>query len=98
VKYLEFLNKKCAINRNRGAFHFRAPSKMFTRVVRGMIPHKTARGKEAMSRLKAFEGIPAPYDKMKRQCVPSCLRVIKLKPKRQVINDLNNIKTNINRF
>ncbi|GCB18226.1 60S ribosomal protein L16 [Aspergillus awamori] len=34
--------------------------------VRGMIPHKTARGAAAMEHLKVFEGVPPPYDKKKR--------------------------------
>ena len=29
-----------------------------------MIPHKTKRGMEASNRLKVFEGIPPPYDKV----------------------------------
>ncbi|RNA37102.1 60S ribosomal L13A [Brachionus plicatilis] len=82
LKYLEFLKKRCAIQPSRGAFHFRAPSKIFARTVRGMVPHKTKRGKEALQRLKCFEGIPAPYDKVKRLVVPSALRVVKLKPRR----------------
>jgi len=82
LKYLEFLNKRCNINPQRGPFHFRAPSKIFLRTVRGMIPHKTKRGKESLERLKCYEGVPAPYDKMKRVVVPSALRVLKLKPRR----------------
>jgi hypothetical protein len=34
------------------------------RVVRGMVPHKSARGAEALKRLKVFEGVPPPYDKV----------------------------------
>jgi ribosomal protein L13 len=30
----------------------------------GMIPHKTKRGMEALNRLKVFEGIPPPYDRV----------------------------------
>lgn len=30
----------------------------------GMIPHKTKRGTEAMNRLKVFDGVPHPYDKV----------------------------------
>lgn len=82
LKYAEFLRKHCAINRARGPFHFRAPSKIFWRTVRGMIPHKTHRGKDALERLKVFEGIPAPYDKVKRVVVPSAMRELKLKPRR----------------
>jgi len=56
---------------------------MFWRTVRGMIPHKTPRGKAAMERLKTFEGVPAPYDKKKRVVVPQALRVLRLKPGRK---------------
>jgi len=48
-----------------------------------MLPHKLHRGKDALERLKVFEGIPAPYDKQKRLVVPSALRVLRLKPRRK---------------
>ena len=48
-----------------------------------MVPHKTARGKAAMERLKVFEGVPPPYDKKKRMVVPQALRVLRLKPGRK---------------
>jgi len=57
---------------------------MFWRVVRGMLPHKLSRGKEAMDRLKTFEGIPSPYDKKQRKVVPSALKVLRLKARRKV--------------
>lgn len=50
-----------------------------------MLPHKTERGKQALRRLKAYEGIPPPYDRRKRVVVPGALRVICLKPGRKVI-------------
>ncbi|MCI3325521.1 50S ribosomal protein L13, partial [Escherichia coli] len=78
LKYLNYLKKRCNVNPARGPYHFRAPSKVFLRAVRGMIPHKTARGKEALERLKVFEGIPPPYDKKKRMVVPSALKVLRL--------------------
>jgi len=48
-----------------------------------MIPHKTARGAAALERLKVFEGVPPPYDKVKRVVVPQALRVLRLKPGRK---------------
>jgi hypothetical protein len=48
-----------------------------------MLPHKTARGKAAIERLKTFEGIPPPYDHQKRVVVPQALRVLRLKPGRK---------------
>ncbi len=45
---------------------------------RSMIPHKTARGAAALERLKSFEGVPHPYDKVKRMVVPDALKVLRL--------------------
>ena len=52
---------------------------MFWRIIRGMLPHKTSRGKAALQRLKVFEGMPHPYDKKKRMVVPQALKVLRLK-------------------
>ncbi|KAG5368846.1 60S ribosomal protein [Yarrowia sp. C11] len=83
LKYAAYLRKATRFNRTHGPFHFRAPSRIFYKAVRGMIPHKTARGKAALERLKVFEGIPPPYDKKKRMVVPQALRVLRLKPGRK---------------
>jgi large subunit ribosomal protein L13Ae len=48
-----------------------------------MVPHKTARGAAALNRLKVFEGIPPPYNTMKRMVVPQALRVLRLQPGRK---------------
>ena len=66
-----------------GPFHHRAPSKILYRAIRGMVPHKTARGAAALERLKLFEGVPPPYDRKKRMVVPEALRVLRLKPGRK---------------
>ncbi|GIM16373.1 hypothetical protein Vretimale_19038, partial [Volvox reticuliferus] len=78
MKYDRFLRKRMNTNPTRGPFHFRAPSRIFWRTVRGMIPHKTPRGAAALERLKAFEGVPHPYDKVKRMVVPDALKVLRL--------------------
>merc|ERR1712032_1633723 len=49
----------------------------------GMVPHKTPRGAAALDRLKAFEGIPHPYDRKKRMVIPHCLKVLRLRPERR---------------
>jgi large subunit ribosomal protein L13Ae len=83
IKYHAYLRKRCLINPARGPYHYRAPSRLFYKAIRGMIPHKTARGAAALDRLKLFEGIPPPYDRTKRVVVPSALRVLRLKPGRK---------------
>ncbi|KAK9929961.1 hypothetical protein M0R45_027026 [Rubus argutus] len=62
-----------------GSIHFRTPAKIFWRTVRGMIPHKTKRGAAALARLKAYEGVPPPFDKTKRMVIPDALKVLRLK-------------------
>ena len=86
LKWAAFKVKGMNSNPKMGQFHYRAPSKMFWRSIRGMVPHKTARGAAALDRLKTFEGIPHPYDKKKRLVVPSALKQLRLKPYRKFTN------------
>jgi large subunit ribosomal protein L13Ae len=83
LKYLKFLRLRCNVKPLRGPFHFRAPSKIFWRTVRGMVPHKSERGKAALKRLQVFEGVPPPYDKKKKMVIPSALKVLRLKAGRK---------------
>ncbi|CAK8537143.1 unnamed protein product [Lathyrus sativus] len=78
MKYMRFLRKRMNTKPSHGPIHFRAPSKIFWRTLRGMIPHKTKRGEAALTRLKVYEGIPPPYDKIKRMVVPDALKVLRL--------------------
>lgn len=82
LKYQDFLRLRMNSNPRRGPFHYRAPSKILWRVVRGMLRHKTTRGQKALGRLKVFEGIPSNLEKKKRLVVPAALRVLRLKPGR----------------
>ena len=82
LTFHEFLQKANNTNPRRNFKHYRSPSRIFWRVLRGMTPHKMARGKAALQRLKVFEGIPYPYDQRKRMVVPDALRMLRLRPGR----------------
>merc|ERR1712176_95145 len=82
VKYAQFRKKHMNTNPRRGPYHYKSPSMMVWRTIRGMVHHMTARGQAALKRLSTFEGIPEPYDKKKRMVVPAALRVMRLKPER----------------
>eukprot|EP00438_Fugacium_kawagutii_P023155 Skav208964 [mRNA] locus=scaffold1580:453601:460271:- [translate_table: standard] len=73
-----YRNKLKHMNTNprQGPFHYRSPAKILWRTIRGMVPHKTARGAAALDKLKTFEGIPHPYDRKKRMVVPGPQRRI----------------------
>ena len=93
LKFHEFLRKRMNTNPRRGSFHFRAPSRIFWRTVRGMLPHKTPKGAAALGRLKVFDGIPFPYDQKRRMVVPDALKVLRLQSHRKftVLGDLAQI-------
>jgi large subunit ribosomal protein L13 len=42
----------------RGPFHYRRPDRFLRKTVRGMVPFKQPKGKEAYKRLRVFMGVP----------------------------------------
>mmetsp|Transcript_50141 Transcript_50141/g.107443 ORF Transcript_50141/g.107443 Transcript_50141/m.107443 type:complete len:202 (+) Transcript_50141:73-678(+) len=82
LKYANFRRKHMNSQPKKGPLHYRSPSKILWRTIRGMVPHKTPRGAAALDRLKSFEGIPHPYDRKKRMVLPHCLKVLRLRPER----------------
>ena len=45
----------------RGPFHYRRPDKFLRKTVRGMVPFKQPKGKNAYKRLKVFMGVPLEF-------------------------------------
>lgn len=84
--FQNYLQKRTNTNPKWGPFHHRAPRMILIKAVRGMLPRKTKRGEEAMSRLKTFEGIPPDYAKTKRMVVPDALRITHLRPSSKFTN------------
>jgi large subunit ribosomal protein L13Ae len=82
-KFARFVRKVTSTNPTRGPWHYRSPSKILWRVIRGMLPHKTERGKAALDRLKTFEGIPHPFNRLKRQVIPAAFKNLRLRPGRK---------------
>jgi large subunit ribosomal protein L13 len=48
----------------KGPFHYKRPDRILRKTVRGMLPYKQPKGKQAYKRLKVFIGIP---DELKNQ-------------------------------
>merc|ERR1712060_146593 len=67
----DIMKKRINTNPRRGAKHWRAPSRIFWKCTRGMLPHKV------------FEGVPFPYDQKKRMVIPDALRTLRLKAHRK---------------
>ncbi|KAI9610839.1 hypothetical protein H4Q26_008681 [Puccinia striiformis f. sp. tritici PST-130] len=84
LRWADHMHKRHLVNpKKSGPFHHRAPSRILYKAIRGMMPHKTARGAAGLQRIKLFEGMPPPYDRKKKMVVPQALRVLRLKPGRK---------------
>lgn len=83
VRLSHDLGKRMLSNPKKGPLHYRSPARMVWRVIRGMMPHKTKKGALALERLTVFEGIPHPFDKMKRSVMPLALKNLKVRPVRK---------------
>jgi large subunit ribosomal protein L13 len=55
----EYKAKRARGDPYHGPFFPKTPDRIFKRTVRGMIPYKTGRGKEAFKRLRVFISIPS---------------------------------------
>ena len=95
VKYAQFRRKHMNTNPRKGPFHFRSPARMLWRTIRGMVPHKTQRGQNALANLATYEGVPVPYDRMKRLVVPDALQAIRLQVLTETYYMLSSLSTHI---
>ncbi|EEQ81703.1 hypothetical protein NCER_101759 [Vairimorpha ceranae BRL01] len=73
AKFKSFMNKRCRVNPRKGPFHHVLPSMRFYRIIRGMIPYKFYKGKEALKNLECHEGIPNEFINSERVKFPECL-------------------------
>ncbi len=46
----------------RGPFYPKVPGRLFKRMLRGMIPYKKKRGKEALARIRCYSDVPKTFE------------------------------------
>ena len=56
--------------RGRGPIHWRRPNTIVRRTIRGMIPHRKARGREAFRRLRVHIGVPEELASVEKESIP----------------------------
>lgn len=59
-------NIRTSYNPRKGPLHQRRPDKLFRKMIRGMLPWPTPRGKEAFKRIRVYIGIPEQYSEAER--------------------------------
>ncbi|MEM3839497.1 MAG: 50S ribosomal protein L13, partial [Candidatus Micrarchaeaceae archaeon] len=62
MKYKRLLELKDKANPEHSPYWSRRPDLFVKRVIRGMLPYKKPRGKEAYKRLKVYVGVPKGID------------------------------------
>ncbi len=60
-EYTEMRNKGST---EKGPYFPKRPERILKRTVRGMLPHKTKRGRDAVSRLRVYVGVPSEFEGM----------------------------------
>ncbi|MBC7129947.1 50S ribosomal protein L13 [Candidatus Bathyarchaeota archaeon] len=51
----------------KGPIHYRRPDRIIRRTIRGMLPYKQPKGKQAFKRLKVFLGVPEEFRNLKME-------------------------------
>lgn len=69
-RYKQRTHIKTKSNPRRGPFWPRTPHGIVKKTIRGMLPWKKPRGKQAHKRVKVYNGIPDKYQEIKRLSIP----------------------------
>ncbi|MDI6885441.1 MAG: 50S ribosomal protein L13 [archaeon] len=62
--FKDYKEKKDRGSREKGPFYPKMPDRIVKRTIRGMLPYKQAKGREALSRVNVYLGIPDEYETM----------------------------------
>ena len=54
----------------KGPYHPRRPDRIVKKVIRGMLPRKKPRGKDAIKRLRVYIGVPKDYEGKEKEKIP----------------------------
>jgi large subunit ribosomal protein L13 len=54
----------------KGPIHYRKPNMIVRRTVRGMLPYRKPRGRDAFRRLRVHIGVPRELDAAERESIP----------------------------
>lgn len=70
-KYKQRIDRASISNpRDMGPKYPRRPDDIFRRTVRGMIPYRKSRGREAYKRLKVHVGVPKEFESQEKTRIP----------------------------
>ena len=88
VKYHYYLRKRDLGTPQKGPHYSKLPDRFVRRIIRGMLPHRQYRGKEAYHSIMCYIGIPANLATQKFQSLPWASTARLTTTKFQTIGDL----------
>ncbi|MCS7116775.1 MAG: 50S ribosomal protein L13 [Nitrososphaerota archaeon] len=65
-EWLKKLEISSVVQPKYGPFHPRNPARILTRMIRGMVPRRKNKGREALKRLRVYVGVPKKYESMEK--------------------------------
>ncbi|MEM1525044.1 MAG: 50S ribosomal protein L13 [Nitrososphaerales archaeon] len=65
-EWLEKLEISSVVQPKYGPFHPRNPARILTKMIRGMIPRRKSKGREALKRLRVYVGVPKEYNHVEK--------------------------------
>ena len=69
--FKDYKAKKDRGSKEQGPFFPKMPDRIVKRTIRGMLPYKQAKGRDAFSRLKVYLSVPVEYETAERGTVES---------------------------
>ena len=87
AEYKESLGIRSKYNPLRGPFHYRQPDRFVRRTIRGMLPFKKPKGRDAFHRLRCHISVPSEFSNTKLTKIPE-VDAEKLKVKSITVGEL----------
>jgi large subunit ribosomal protein L13 len=76
------------IGMDKGPYFQKRVDLFVRRVIRGMIPHRSPRGREAYARIRCYKGVPAQFSTEKKEVVKDAMRLNSLNAKYMTVGEI----------
>lgn len=86
-----YLEKRDVGSRYKGPFFPKKPDRILKRTIRGMLPYKEKKGREALSRVKTFLGRPEEFDGLETETIEGAKIKMMEKRKYLVLGELSQL-------
>ena len=71
----EFQARRARGSERKGPYYPKMPDRILRRAIRGMLPQKHSRGRNALHRLEVYIGIPARLESAKPETIPDAKKL-----------------------